>query len=445
MPSVNTLSGQAPDLGFEIEFQNKRFLVRTLFTIAVPVVTVIIIIDLLKGRYLVGLCLAIILLVQMFALYYSHKGINARREYSMYINTLTVVNIMVGLICLYTIGIRAEMSRLPWAYLYVVLVISTYQFKSNLIWTSIFLILLLVVIFMEIDSGPLKENGFLFRFIGTYVFLSLSIAIIKEKRYQIQKKFVENHQVLMASESRLRDINALLTEEINSRIQVENALRKSEEALAVELSEKNILIKEIHHRVKNNMQIISSLLRLQIRNETNDRIINAFQEAINRIATLALVHEEIYKSDSLAVIELSDYITSLINGILSCHEMRNMHISLKIEIEKDIRVTPSFAVPCGLTLNELITNALKHAFPADASGEIQISIKRDKNQAIEIRVADTGIGLPQDFDYMKTDTLGLYLVYRLVEGQLHGRIELNREKGTEFIISIQDEPKKDTK
>jgi len=202
---------------------------------------------------------------------------------------------------------------------------------------------------------------------------------------------------------------------------------------AEEVQKKEILLKEIHHRVKNNMQIVSSLLSLQSRYTTDERYTEMFKESQNRIRSMALVHEKLYRSEDLENIDLREYIKDMVNGLVQSYSSYN--ITVKIEAD-DIFLGVDTAVPCGLIINELVSNALKYAFPGK-KGEIKVGL-RGSDGTIHLIVADNGIGIPDTVDFRTTETLGLRLVTILAEDQLDGEITLIRDKGTAFHITFRE-------
>lgn len=209
-----------------------------------------------------------------------------------------------------------------------------------------------------------------------------------------------------------------------------------EEQIKESLTEKEVLLKEIHHRVKNNMQIISSLLRLQSRDVTEKKYIDMFTDSQSRITSMSLIHEKLYQSKGLAKIDFDDYIRDLANGLFQSYGA-NSDIKLFIDV-RDVSLGIDSAIPCGLVVNELVTNSLKHAFPDGRRGEVLISLHSTPENMIELIVRDNGVSIPANIDIRKTESLGLHLVTILVENQLHGEINLNRSKGTEFLIKFKD-------
>jgi PAS domain S-box-containing protein len=208
--------------------------------------------------------------------------------------------------------------------------------------------------------------------------------------------------------------------------------KQAEEQIKASLKEKEVLLKEIHHRVKNNLQVISSLLSLQsgyIRD--NKEAIEIFKESQNRVRSMALIHEKLYQSKDLSRINFADYIRSLVTTLFQSYTANSQAITPKIDVG-DVLLDIDTAIPCGLIINELIANSLKHAFPAGKEGEIRIDIHSDNNKFTLI-ISDTGIGFPKDLDFRNTGSLGLELVVTLTN-QLRGTIALHSNGGTEWKI-----------
>ncbi|MBN2102615.1 PAS domain S-box protein [bacterium] len=206
--------------------------------------------------------------------------------------------------------------------------------------------------------------------------------------------------------------------------------KKTEKRVEKELKEKVLLLKEVHHRVKNNLQIICSLLNLQSYKVQDPEAKIAFQYSKSRIYSMALVHEQLYKSDDFSNIQIKPYIEQLVQEV-----GRAYRISSSIRISHDIEeITLGIdkAIPCGLILNELITNAVKHAFPEKTRGKINIIFKK-KQDTFEITIGDNGIGLPDTFDFSNIRSMGLHMVKVLVR-QLNGELTLTGKPGTEFVI-----------
>jgi PAS domain S-box-containing protein len=211
--------------------------------------------------------------------------------------------------------------------------------------------------------------------------------------------------------------------DITERLQAEEQIKKS-------LKEKTMLLQEIHHRVKNNMQVINSLMNLQAAKIKDKELKGHFKEAINRVNAIAMIHNILYDSDSVSKIFLKDYFERLVDNLNKVYDISRISISVKTN---PCFLSMNQAIPCGLIINELISNALKHAFPNDRIGNIQIDVSEDNFGHLVIVVSDNGIGLPDDLDIRHTDTLGLNLVSGLAEHQLGGKFSVNRNpQGTSF-------------
>ena len=212
--------------------------------------------------------------------------------------------------------------------------------------------------------------------------------------------------------------------------------KRAEEALHASLREKEILLREVHHRVKNNMQVISGLLDLQASSSGNPELIERLNESQSRIRSMALVHEKLYGSKDFARIDLVGYVRALSQELFQSYKINPGKIDLIVQTDGDVYVDINKAIPCGLILNELISNALQHAFPGDGPGEIKIIIGETKETEIEIVIRDNGVGLPDDVDIHQPRTVGLHLVNGLVKNQIDGQIEVRRDNGTEFRIKF---------
>ena len=205
------------------------------------------------------------------------------------------------------------------------------------------------------------------------------------------------------------------------------------ESLRSSLNEKEVLLKEIHHRVKNNLQIVISLMRLESRAFSEERVRAALKDLETRIRAMALVHEHLYHSSDLAKIGFKDYLKGLCEELFRTYGADGGKIRLEIDAEA-VALDIERAIPCGLIINELLTNVIKYAFPGDRKGVLRVAIRNTSANEVEIVVSDDGIGIPETLDIRNAKTLGLQLVTTLAENQLKGRIELERAGGTRFGI-----------
>ena len=213
-------------------------------------------------------------------------------------------------------------------------------------------------------------------------------------------------------------------------------LKRVQNEIKEALNEKEMLLKEIHHRVKNNLMVISSLLNLQSRYIHDEEALDIFKESQNRAKSMALIHERLYRSTDLKRIDFGDYIRTLGNDLYHTYMPEEGHISLNMNLE-NLMVDINTTVPLGLIVNELITNSMKHAFAADVKGEININFYKNGDEFTLI-IADNGVGLPADLDFKNTETLGLQLVNNLTT-QIDGTIELDRRQGTRFKITFKEQ------
>ena len=215
-------------------------------------------------------------------------------------------------------------------------------------------------------------------------------------------------------------------------------LRDAAEKIRASLKEKEVLLQEVHHRVKNNLQIVDGLIQMQVRRSQDSNIIAVLRDSQSRIASIALVHEKLYCSDTLANIDFAYYLPDLIAHLFESYKISSSQIQLCLHVEP-IEVDIETAIPCGLIINELVSNALKYAFPDNREGFIQIEFYQGKTQTappqLELFVRDNGIGLPADFQIQNTRSLGMTLVQGLVE-QLEGILEIRHQPGSEFKITF---------
>jgi PAS domain S-box-containing protein len=202
------------------------------------------------------------------------------------------------------------------------------------------------------------------------------------------------------------------------------------------LEEKEVLLREVHHRVKNNLQVITSLLRLQSDTIKDQKIAEMFQESRERIRSMALIHEKLYRSEDLASIDFNGYIKGLITGLFRSHGTDPGRIATRLEIEA-VPLELDQAIPCGLIVNELVSNSLKYAFTKERKGEISVTLRSHGADEVALTVSDDGGGIPENVNFKNADTLGMELVSILAEDQLEGNIDLDRTNGTTFRICFR--------
>ncbi len=213
-----------------------------------------------------------------------------------------------------------------------------------------------------------------------------------------------------------------------------NEREQAEEQIKASLKEKETLLHEVHHRVKNNMQVINSLLKLQSNTIDDDHIKEILKDSQSRVYAMSAVHETLHGSDKLSEINLKTYLSRVTNSVFQTYSINHGKVKLNSDVE-DSPISLNYAYPLGLIINELISNSLKYAFPEDRPGEITVSTKKTDTE-IELVVMDDGVGIPEELDWKNAKSLGLKLVRTLVENQLDGSMDMQRKNGTKFTIKL---------
>jgi PAS domain S-box-containing protein len=229
----------------------------------------------------------------------------------------------------------------------------------------------------------------------------------------------------------LRDTEGKLVGAIGIALDITER-KRAEERIKASLKEKEALIKEMSHRVTNNLQVISSLLNLQAGYIADEPARRVFMESQNRLKALALIHEKLYQSEDLTSIDFSGYVRNLVVHLFRAYKINAHAVTLQLNVDAII-LDIDRAIPCGLIINELVSNSLKYAFPGGKTGEIRIDMHEDEEKRLTLTVSDNGIGFPTETDFRKTVSLGMQLVSTLTE-QLEGTITLERNCGTTFKI-----------
>jgi two-component sensor histidine kinase len=227
--------------------------------------------------------------------------------------------------------------------------------------------------------------------------------------------------------------------EAKERDEAVEALRASEAALRRAVAEREALLKELHHRVKNNLQVITSLLEIQADQSGHPQAVASLAEARNRIGAIASMHELLYRSESLSAVDLCGYARRLVMHVVSFYR-KDRRVAVSV-LGNDIEVDLARAVPLGLLLNELVSNACKHAFPDDGAGDLEITLSR-LQQGIRVRVRDTGVGLPQGLAPRSVSGLGLQLVHMLAK-QVGGDVTFQSSGGTTVDVYVPYGPVND--
>lgn len=220
--------------------------------------------------------------------------------------------------------------------------------------------------------------------------------------------------------------------------------QRAQQRLEDALREKTVLLNEVHHRVKNNLQVITSLLNLQADYAADPRLRTILAESCNRVRAMALTHQLLYERKDFSRLQLGDYLERLVQSIRASYRGSGNRIALRLALPaEEVQLDLERAIPCGLLLNELVTNAFKHAFPGERHGEIVIELNKDAAGRVCLSIADDGIGLPAEADLAQGSSLGLQLVQLFVE-QLHGATEITRQPGTRILISFPHANPKET-
>jgi two-component sensor histidine kinase len=285
------------------------------------------------------------------------------------------------------------------------------------------------------------------------IFQDRVVGLVELTDSQVERIFTD-HEISLAQLLANQAASAVENARLYQRAQQEIAERvRAEEQIKASLKEKELLLKEIHHRVKNNLQVISSLLNLQSKDIQDPSTMEMFRESQNRVRSMALIHEKLYRSDDLARIDVGEYVRNLAAFLVRSYRANTGPIALTINAH-DTYLGIDSAVPCGLIINELVSNALKHAFssrgdrpPDDVSAcpggqarednenEIHIELRCDQDNRLTLIVADNGVGFPKDLDFRNTQSLGMQLVNTLVN-QLRGTVELVSHGGAQFKITF---------
>jgi len=282
--------------------------------------------------------------------------------------------------------------------------------------------------------------------------------------YTIRKKLETRNDELLRANEELADVNVELSREIMERKQAEAVVRqyqdqledlvrertaelarantslkaeiserkRAEKKALVSLREKEILLKEVHHRVKNNLQIISSLLELQSDYIHDEQSLRFFRESQDRIKAMALVHERLYASADLASINVCEYLKNLTSQLVLSYVVDPGCIDLEFDVG-DFCLGIEEAIPCGLIVNELVSNSLKHAFPGRPGGKIAVTCSTDAEDMVILSVSDNGVGIPEELDINRSETLGLQIVFLLAR-QLRGTVNVRNDGGSSFAI-----------
>ncbi|MCK4372250.1 MAG: HAMP domain-containing protein [candidate division Zixibacteria bacterium] len=264
---------------------------------------------------------------------------------------------------------------------------------------------------------------------GSHDELGVLVAGFNEMLNQIQQRDL----ALLEAKDELEDRVQLRTSELQREV-VEHD--RAKEVISASLKEKETLLKEVHHRVKNNLQIIISLLNLQSNQIRDDHALEMFRVSQARVRSMALIHEKLYQSEDLSDIDFAEYIKGLSEYLVHSFKPDGLAVNLKTDVES-ISLSVESAVPCGLIVNESISNALKHAFPGAREGTITVGFRRGSKGMLVLTVSDDGVGIPVDFDLERSNSLGLQLIATLTK-QLKGHLHVHTDNGTTITVEFTD-------
>ncbi len=285
--------------------------------------------------------------------------------------------------------------------------------------------------FLEKPIGPEEYSRAVLNILEDFSDEKLRLQDTQTAVLNILEDFSDEKQHLTDMQRAVMNILEDLAIEKDRLEQTKAEVVRSEQQVRASLREKEVLLKEIHHRVKNNLQVISSLLSLQARYLADPAAREIFVESQNRVQSIALVHEKLYQSADLGHVVFGDYVTTLVDSLFHTFNAARRGIRRVVNLG-GVRLAIDLAIPCGLVVNELLTNCLKHAFPEGRGGTITISMSHQRGRA-ELVVADDGIGLPADLDPASTGSLGLDLVFTFAE-QLGAEVDVRRQPGTTFTF-----------
>ena len=311
------------------------------------------------------------------------------------------------------------------------------QIASLFVLVAIFIVSAISLKLQHIISNPILHLATVARDVSqkkdfsirAHRFSSDELGFLTDRFNEMLDQIQERDLALQKTYDELKQKAQELEVELWERRQAEQQLKRS-------LDEKEVLVREIHHRVKNNLQIISSLIYLQTKNITDPAALRLFRDGDNRVRSMALIHEELYNSKDLAHIDFAAYIKNLTNHLYHSYREENKVVHIKTDVDK-ISLSMDTAINCGMIINELVSNSLKHAFTKGQAGTIRISLHPTNRTKYLLIVSDDGKGIPSHIDFLNTQSLGLQLVCNLTD-QINGTIELNRENGTEFRIAFME-------
>jgi PAS domain S-box-containing protein len=282
----------------------------------------------------------------------------------------------------------------------------------------------------------------------TYAFLSPAIREEYERVFDTAEVLVTEESVQIGERTLVTETRKIPVVKSDNVIQIITVIRdisarkQADEQVRASLREKEVLLREVHHRVKNNLQIVSSLLDLQAESVRDPEALQVLHDSQNRVRSMALVHESLYHSQDLARVDVASYAQALVGYLVGTYASLADDITVNVEAD-DLALTLDAAIPCGLIVNELVSNALKHAFSPHREGRITVEIRGHANGQVMLAIRDNGVGLPPDWELSSARSLGLQLVDMLTQ-QLGGTIEIDANDGASFIIRFGGESDQET-
>lgn len=384
--------------------------------------------DMLHGTFDMGLTAVIAGILLVLNVLHGLKYKNFQRNIN-----ISVVIVSLLLTNLYWSNDRQTLSYI-WYLVYPNFVVFVLGSRRGSRAMALMLIPIVSAHFLAPHVGFITEYsyGFEFRFLGVYFVLCYQAILfenIVEKNYQ---EIRESHDSL---EALVKERTVDLAQKVE-QLDIEIAERtKAEQKISLALKEKDILLKEVHHRTKNNMQVITSLLNLQHMHIDKENINEAFLNLANRIRSMADVHERLYKSTDAATIDLGEYLKSLVGQLRTGLAPKGKDVTIQFKSDP-VKIGLNQAVPLGLAVNEILSNSFQHGIPLGVPLMIRIGLQYSSGDQITLSISDNGPGLPAGFDIMSRKSLGTHLIQILVEDQLEGHLRLETTAGTSYHITF---------
>jgi two-component sensor histidine kinase len=382
--------------------------IKIFMAIGFPIGVVFCVYHFLHDSYIVSLILFLALITILTIFFSARIKKRNHSENLRHIFFYRFLGILLAILFLYTAAVEQNFSQLQWCYLFPIFVAFALKADESIIWGILFFVgIAFIVAASDFDFLP-PETGLdqKIRFLLSFFMVSVILIIIA---------IVHNRNLL----------------ELYERQQ---ALKKSEELYRSAFEQNKALLKEVHHRVKNNLQVVSSLLYLQTGKIYDHHAKCLIRETRNRIRSMALVYEKLYESKDFNEIDMESYLKRLSTYLLDENKKDSTMIRMDINA-KGIFLGIDLAVPCCLILQELISNAIKHAFPNGRKGEISLSFKKQDHGTFNLCLSDNGVGIPSNINFQKPESLGLQLVSNLA-CQIAGSFTVTKNKGTSFFIEF---------